>query len=78
MTNLKRQGGWKSDTVVEGYLRNSKKLKADTAALISGGVHHNQSVNIATSTSTATTQATSSVNFENSAFHNCTFNVTPK
>lgn len=36
ITNLKRLGGWKSDSVVEGYLRDSKKLKTDNASLIAG------------------------------------------
>lgn len=29
--NLKRHGGWKSDSVVEGYMHDSKKLRTDIA-----------------------------------------------
>lgn len=36
VTNLKRHGGWKSDSVVEGYLRESKKAKSDVATMIAG------------------------------------------
>lgn len=34
--NLKRHGGWKSDSVAEGYLLNSKKLRTDIASTLSG------------------------------------------
>lgn len=34
-TNLKRHGGWKSDSVAEGYLSNSKKMRKDIANMLS-------------------------------------------
>lgn len=34
--NLKRHGGWKSDSVAESYLRDSKKMKMEIANLLSG------------------------------------------
>jgi hypothetical protein len=33
---LKRAGNWKSDTVAEGYIRNSKIQKTTTASILSG------------------------------------------
>ncbi len=36
VTNLKRAGRWKSSTVAEGYMRESKKLKMDTANALAG------------------------------------------
>jgi hypothetical protein len=79
MTNLKRHGGWKSDTVVEGYLRESKKLKSDNAALISGSIHKQTLAFSATQGGTSTTAQsptiTTEVEFTNSTFHNCTFYV---
>jgi hypothetical protein len=77
MINLKRQGGWKSDAVVEGYLRESKKLKKETAALITGV--QNQTISITptnTTTSTVSQSVQPSINFESdSSFHNCTFHI---
>lgn len=33
--NLKRHGGWKSDSVAEGYLSNSKKMRTEVAQMLS-------------------------------------------
>jgi hypothetical protein len=33
---LKRHGRWTSDSVAEGYLRDSKQVRASTASLLSG------------------------------------------
>jgi hypothetical protein len=82
MINLKRQGGWKSDAVAEGYLRGSKKLKQDTAALITS----NQTISItptastvsqSVAQSTVTQSAQPSINFKGT-FHNCTFHIIQK
>jgi Phage integrase family len=79
ITNLKRLGGWKSDSVVEGYLRESKKLKIDTAAIIAGDSLHNQTLTLTPPTTTTTTTTTTppppSIIFDNTTFNNCTFNV---
>lgn len=34
--NLKRLGGWKSDSVCEGYINNSKKFRREVAATLAG------------------------------------------
>jgi len=34
MTNMKRAGRWKSATVVEGYVEESKKQKQDIATVL--------------------------------------------
>ena len=36
LPNVKRHSGWKSDSVVEGYFCDSKKLKMDVAIVLSG------------------------------------------
>jgi integrase len=51
MENMKRHGGWKSGSVVEGYFRDSKRAKMDIATALA-----------TTSTSTSTTTTTSSTN----------------
>jgi hypothetical protein len=70
ITNLKRQGGWKSDSVVERYLRESKKMKSENAALITG-IQQNQSITLSPSPQSAST----AVQFKNASFHNCIFNI---
>jgi hypothetical protein len=34
--NLKRAGGWRSDSSLERYLRDSKKLRVDTSSVVQG------------------------------------------
>lgn len=34
LTNLKQHAGWKSDTVAEGYIANSKKMRRDIAEML--------------------------------------------
>jgi hypothetical protein len=68
MMNLKRHGGWKSDTVVEGYLRESKKLKADTATMLATGSDIPLAMN---PTPTQLAEAA----FQGAKFSNCTINV---
>jgi hypothetical protein len=41
---LKQAGGWKSDTVAEGYIRNSKHQKISTANLLAGQSIEEQSI----------------------------------
>lgn len=64
VTNLKRHGGWKSDSVAENYIRNSKKIKIDTANLLS----------------LADTKNTSKTSSSNTTFvfNNCVFNGSVK
>ena len=56
--NLKRHGGWKSESVVEEYVRDSKKLKIETASLLSQTIKQ-------------PTPLTSTVTFNNCVFNNC-------
>lgn len=61
--NLKRHAGWKSDSVAEGYIRNSKKQKVETASLLSN------KTNIKEESSTV------AVNFTNCVFNQCSINI---
>jgi hypothetical protein len=55
MPNLKQMGGWKSDTAVEGYFRDSKCFKVDNAAMIAGIPLPSTTPQTITSTSTTST-----------------------
>jgi len=60
---LKNLGGWKSSTVAESYVRDSKKAKIDTAGLLSSTSKSSKS------------SSKSSLVFNNCNFQNCTFEV---
>lgn len=60
---LKRHGRWSSDSVAEGYLRDSKQARNETASLLSGSA----SANLPTSSGKQTSVPTI-------IFQNCVFN----
>jgi integrase len=57
-TNLKRHGGWKSDAIAEGYIRNSKRVKLEIASMLSSDKPQENMEKI----------------ISNSIFQNCVFN----
>jgi integrase len=63
-TNLKRHGGWKSEAIAESYVRDSKKVKAEVASMLS-----------LNNTSTSSASASAPVSFANCVFNNCTINL---
>jgi len=64
---LKRHGRWKSDAVAEEYLRGSKQVRNETAALLSGAT-------MSLSSNSDTHQRTSNTSI---SFTNCVFNSAP-
>lgn len=64
--NIKRHGGWKSEAMVEEYVRESKKAKKDTAAAILG------------TTTTSTTPSTERPLLDGAVLNNCTININYK
>ena len=67
LTNLKRHGGWKSDTVAEGYIRNSDATLKENAMLLTGG----KKIKIEKNDE----NEKENVSFWNSNVTNCTFNI---
>ena len=61
--NLKRHGGWKSDSIAETYIRDSKKTKLDTASLLG----------FSKATTSDQNEKNSTFIFNNSVFNNCSF-----
>lgn len=43
--SLKRHGRWASDSVAEGYLRESKQVRKETAELLAGGSSKSENIN---------------------------------
>lgn len=86
LTCLKRHGGWKSNSVAEGYIEESLSNKKEIAAKIlkptqtidntfnNPVLQPSTKSNIITENSEVNTES-SSINFSNSVFHNCIFNV---
>jgi len=66
-TNLKRHGGWASESMAESYVRQSKAAKLEVANMLSG-----QFSNSPISTTTSSSLSSSS-SFTNCTFNNCTF-----
>ena len=62
---LKRHGRWASDSVAEGYLRESKQVRTRTADLLSGNAQMFRSVSTSSSTSGVQNKT---------IFANCVFN----
>lgn len=69
ITNLKRHGGWKSDSVVEGYLRESKKSKQEVVDLLTEGTGNTVVQN--NSNNTTTTSNNSASTNESVVFQDC-------
>jgi integrase len=63
---LKRHGRWKSESVAEGYLRESKAVRLETAGILSGK----------SLASSSTGQKAANNEQSNSLFSNCVFNGT--
>lgn len=61
---LKRLGRWKSSTVAEGYVQNSKMAKIEVAGLVSG------------QSTTTTLNRELSTGLQNCTFTNCSVNIT--
>jgi integrase len=61
---LKRHGRWKSEAVAEEYLRSSKQVRNDTAALLSGS-----SLTLAANGGTAQTTTNTTISFTNCVFN---------
>lgn len=68
-TNLKRHGGWRSDTVAEGYLHDSKKMRVDIAEMLS---ENSVPQNTETPSSVPSPVSSSSHPVFNFNFNNCT------
>jgi hypothetical protein len=77
--NLKRHGGWKSDSVVEGYMHNSKKMRTEIACRLSNQSESNASVSLVPNKENLPPQPSNQqpmvFNFNNCS--NVTFNFEP-
>jgi integrase len=70
MENIKRHGQWRSATVVEGYIRESKKHKVDIAESLT-------STTTTTASSSSSSSCNSTTNVQGSVFINCVFEGNP-
>lgn len=77
MENLKRHGQWKSTTVVEGYIRDSKKMKTDIATALNNTPPTTTATTCTTTTTATITQPDSAKseqdNHSGPIFINCVF-----
>lgn len=71
--NLKRHGQWKSTTVMEGYIRDSKKMKTEIASALTTLNNNATTTTTTSSSSSSTVPLPETTSYNGPVFINCVF-----